>query len=664
MISKRLFPLFFVVTSVYGQEIIKENVGPNINTPYDETKPLISPDGRTLYFARQNSPDNIKGVKDEQDIYISTKEGEEWNLAENIGEPLNDKYPNGVSAVSPDGNLLLVIGYYNGSSVTEGISISKKTKTGWGFPQGVNIENFKNDGPYVDYYLSNNEEQILLAIQCEGTKGQQDLYVSFRIDEQNWSSPINLGDNINTAGAEFSPFLAADDKTLFFASDGHTGKGSSDIFYAKRIDDSWQNWTEPVNIGEPVNTEGFEAYYSLPASGEFGYFVSDQSGTEGSKDIFRVTIPYEFRPDPVLLVEGKVLNESNYAPIETNIVFSRYPELKEEGVANSSPIKGEYEVILPYGHIYQYIASEEGYMSIFQYEDTRDIDRYTELENNLYLVPIDSGQTIAVHDIVFEENSDILKVESINEINSFAQLFVQYPKIRIKADVHAHDLSAPADNQALSDRRAEKIKQQFVKSGIEEGRIEIEGFGSKSPFDNYDEIDIRPGLDPNNRVELTVIAMNYDIPVIVDQDGDGIIDEEDECPKTPGIAENNGCPQLEEEVQKVFDEALEGIEFESGKDIIRPKSYPILDKVVQVLVDYPEFKLKIAGHTDSAGNDDANLILSNKRAVATREYLINKGIDSSRLDAVGYGETQPVADNTTAEGRKKNRRVEFDLSLE
>jgi outer membrane protein OmpA-like peptidoglycan-associated protein len=501
-----LFLAFILAGNIsFSQETGKENLGPNINTPFDDTKPLISPDGQTLFFARQNAPDNVKGIRDEQDIYIAVRDSSRgWSPAVNIGVPLNDKYPNGVSAVSPDGNLLLVIGYYDETTVTEGASISKKTKGGWSPPKGINIKNFINRGPFIDYYLSNNEEQILIAVEGERTEGLQDLYVSFRIDESNWSSPINLGPTINTPGAEFSPFLAADDKTLFFASDGHPGKGGSDIFYSKRLDNTWQHWSEPKNIGHPVNTDGFEAYYSLPASGAYAYFVSDKDGTEGSKDIFRVPIPEEFMPEPVLLVKGMVLNEPNYNPLETEIVFKLYPEDIEAGVAKSSPVKGEYEVVLPFGHIYEYIAEVEGYLAVYQYEDTREISSYTEIENNLYLVPIDSGQSITIHDFVFEDNTSILKPESKQEVKRIVDKLSSYEQLKLSITAHAFDLSNESDNLKLSLGRAERIKQELVKDGIPESNITVDGKGAEQPFDNYDNIDIRPGLNPNNRIVLTI----------------------------------------------------------------------------------------------------------------------------------------------------------------
>lgn len=146
-----------------------------------------------------------------------------------------------------------------------------------------------------------------------------------------------------------------------------------------------------------------------------------------------------------------------------------------------------------------------------------------------------------------------------------------------------------------------------------------------------------------------------------DKDGDGVADIDDRCPDEAGIAANKGCPEVKEEVLKVFTQALTGILFETGKDIIKPSSYGVLNNVVKVMNDNPVYNLEINGHTDNVGDDAMNLDLSQRRAAAVKKYLVDKGISAARMTSKGYGETVPVADNGTAAGRTKNRRVEFKV---
>ncbi len=146
-----------------------------------------------------------------------------------------------------------------------------------------------------------------------------------------------------------------------------------------------------------------------------------------------------------------------------------------------------------------------------------------------------------------------------------------------------------------------------------------------------------------------------------DRDNDGIADKDDKCPDVAGIVSNKGCPEVKEETKRIFQKALTGIQFESGSDIIRKTSYPVLDEVVKVMIENPDYDLEINGHTDNQGDEDKNLQLSERRANAVKKYLADKGVEENRMIAKGYGESKPIADNNTTEGRSKNRRVEFKV---
>lgn len=144
-----------------------------------------------------------------------------------------------------------------------------------------------------------------------------------------------------------------------------------------------------------------------------------------------------------------------------------------------------------------------------------------------------------------------------------------------------------------------------------------------------------------------------------DSDGDGVSDIDDKCPSAPGLVINKGCPEVDTKTKEVLRKALKGVQFETGKDVIKKPSFPILDNVAAILKEHPEYKLDIAGHTDDAGNHDKNVLLSEKRAAAAKNYIISKGVASDRLRSEGYGPDRPIADNKTQAGKSLNRRVEF-----
>jgi outer membrane protein OmpA-like peptidoglycan-associated protein len=673
-----------------SQDIVKENLGAYINTSYADTKPVISPDGKTLYFTRQFYPGNVKGVKDAQDIYYSTYIDGTWTRAVNIGAPLNDKYPNGVSGITPDGNTMLVLNAYDDNTIKNGVSVSKRQGSGWSTPKMLTINNYYNINPYVDYFLSNNEQALLLTIQTDDAVGDQDLYISFRINEYQWTEPINLGTTINSEKAEFAPFLAADNKTLFFSSEGHGSYGSSDIFYSKRLDDSWQKWTDPINLGHTINSEAFEGYYTIPASGDFAYYVSTKGGIEGSKDIFKTSIPYEFLPDPVLLVSGHVLDKKSRKPVECEIQYAALQADVENGIANSDSYNGAYKIVLPRGNAYRYVPVSEGYIGIPQYLNVGEIEEYHEMENNLFLVPLESGQVVPFHDIFFEGTTAETSYDSKDELLRILEIMQDNPGIQIEITGYTSDLKHGQDNLALSIERAWSVKHFMLNNGVHTERMVHRGLGSTVPFNDHDIL-LKEGIDPMNRIELRILSLDWSAPPAEDRDNDGIDDEhdacpdqsgpfslqgcpdsdgdtvpdhKDQCPSTTGSPKNNGCPILSKTVLKVFDEALEGIVFESAKEVIKPSSYKVLDKIVDIMNKNSDFKLKISGHTDNQGNDRENLNLSDKRALATKQYLMDKGISADRLESIGYGETKPIADNKTAQGRAVNRRVEFKVVFE
>ncbi|HTA62413.1 MAG TPA: OmpA family protein [Bacteroidia bacterium] len=146
-----------------------------------------------------------------------------------------------------------------------------------------------------------------------------------------------------------------------------------------------------------------------------------------------------------------------------------------------------------------------------------------------------------------------------------------------------------------------------------------------------------------------------------DTDGDGVVDKDDKCPTVVGTVANKGCPEVSEKAKAVFEKALTGIQFESGKDVIKPSSFGILNNVAEIMLENPSYKLKIDGHTDDQGDDAKNKTLSQKRAEAVLKYLETKKVAANRMMPEGFGEERPIADNKTAEGRARNRRVEFKV---
>ncbi|MGK7394078.1 MAG: hypothetical protein ACNS62_05880, partial [Candidatus Cyclobacteriaceae bacterium M3_2C_046] len=255
-----VFPLFPLMVMGQGENSFeKPNQLPtSINSVAEESTPILTPDGNTIYFSRIFYPENIGGEYAGADIWVSRKnEIGEWQEAVNLGKPINNNKNNFVIGISQDGKRLYMVNSYK-STKNNAIAVSKKFMGEWEDPEPVPVKLPKYDGP-VGFYMHPSEKILLISMNAEDSYGKEDLYVSLKNDFGEWSEPENLGRTINTEGYEISPFLGQDGNTLYFASNGHKGKGSADIFRAERKYGSWNVWDKLKNLDQ-INGKGFDAY--------------------------------------------------------------------------------------------------------------------------------------------------------------------------------------------------------------------------------------------------------------------------------------------------------------------------------------------------------------------------------------------------------------------
>jgi outer membrane protein OmpA-like peptidoglycan-associated protein len=319
-----------VNTLVYSEGVDRaENLGTLVNSKYSERVPIISPDGNLLYFTRKFHPENL-GEENKDDIWVARKNysDDKWEGTRNIGQPLNNKRHNFVIAVSPDNERLYLSSSYKGSP-KDGVSVARRRGNSWSTPVNLNIENMYNKSPYAGYHVSMDGNIILMAVKRDDSKGDRDIYVSFKQRGNKWSEPKNLGKIINTVGMENSVFLAADNRTIYFSSNGFAGYGGLDMYMSRRLDDSWENWSEPQNLGRDINTPGNDYNYTIPASGDYAYFSSDFM-SNGQSDLFRIQLPKEARPDPVMLIDNDIVEDFEEELDGDIVVVNDDPILQKE----------------------------------------------------------------------------------------------------------------------------------------------------------------------------------------------------------------------------------------------------------------------------------------------------------------------------------------------
>ncbi len=501
------------VPELLSRGLVTEQLDKNVNSDYSELNPLLSPDGKTLYFSRKNHPENMGGVKDKEDIWFSELEPDgKWTLAKNMGPKFNNAGPNFVNAVAstPDGQSVLVLGnkYLPNGKMLAGVSMSTNLNGNWTKPMAINIENDYNFNEKANYFLANNRKTLLLSIEREDSRGGRDLYVSFQKNDSTWKEPVNLGSVVNTANEESAPFLASDDQTLYFSSNGFSGYGGADVYMSKRLDDTWTNWSEPQNMGPDINSKLDDLFFNIPSKSEFAYY--SRALTDENADIFRIKLPIYKNPEPVIIVRGKLIDGKTGKPVGAKIIYERLPDGKEVGIVYSNPETGAYEIHLPGGQNYGVRAQAEGHLSENQNLDLRTATKDGSVETrDIKLAPIavtviEPDAKITLNNIFFNFKKAVLKVESYPELNRIVDLMKERSTMTIELAGHT-DATGPENyNLWLSEWRAKAVAKYLVDKGVGADRISIVFFGESKPIESNDK---KEGRDKNRRVEFKIIKL-------------------------------------------------------------------------------------------------------------------------------------------------------------
>ena len=506
------------VPELLSRGLVTEQLDKNVNSDYSELNPLLSPDGKTLYFSRKNHPENMGGVKDKEDIWFSELKADgKWALAKNMGPEFNNAGPNFVNAVAstPDGQSVLVLGnkYLPNGKMLAGVSMSTSMNGNWTKPMAINIENDYNFNEKANYFLANSRKTLLLSIEREDSRGGRDLYVSFQKNDSTWKEPVNLGSVVNTANEESAPFLASDDQTMYFSSNGFSGYGGADVYMSKRLDDTWTNWSEPQNMGPDINSKLDDLFFNIPSNSEFAYF--SRALIDENADIFRVKMPIYKNPEPVVIVRGKLIDGKTGKPVGAKIIYERLPDGKEVGIVYSNPETGAYEIHLPGGQNYGVRAQAEGHISENQNLDLRMVTKDGSVETrDIRLAPIELAPIaitviepdakITLNNIFFNFKKAVLKVESYPELNRIADLMKEKSTMTIELAGHTDSTGPEQYNLWLSEWRAKAVAKYLVDKGVGADRISIVFFGETKPIESNDK---KEGRDKNRRVEFKIIKL-------------------------------------------------------------------------------------------------------------------------------------------------------------
>ncbi len=504
------------------EKLEKENLGPNINSRFGEVAPIVSPDGKYLFFTRLNHPDNIKdknakkNAETGQDIWFARlgKNGM-WEPAQNIGPPVNNASYNAAATISADGKSLFVLNVYlPDGRFQSGLSKSTRVGSRWEMPRQIMIDDFqalevydeklKIDKTDTEYAISTDENILIMGLRRSQSYGEKDLYVSFRKPDGSYSKPKSLGPEVNSAASEGTPFLASDNKTLYFNSKGHPGFGDADLFVSTRLDDTWQKWSTPVNLGPKINSPQWDGYITIPASGEFAYLSSSKNSI-GGDDIFRIKLFPSIKPEPVVIIALHFTDMATGSAVQPVLILNGTKEGSETLVFHYDEETREYKAMVKPGDKYSVKASLPGYLEMNEVFDLSKEKTFSEIRKSFSMMSVKPGQKMILQNLFFDQGKFDIREESFPELERVASLMKDYPAMEILLEGHTDNQGDILLNVKLAENRVVAVKTYLTEKGsITPGRIAVKSWGPTRPITSNSTEESRK---KNRRVEFTITKM-------------------------------------------------------------------------------------------------------------------------------------------------------------
>jgi len=462
----------------------------NISTPADEYLAIISPDEELCFFTRRSEKqDKYAGPagtkRTVEEFSLAKKSNGKFTIGDPLKDPFNTKYNEGGATITANNNELYFTvceidgkGYQN-CDIYYSISdngLWREIK-----PMGAHIN--KPDSWESQPSVSANGDLLYFVSNRKGGKGGLDIYVCHRLPNGEWGEPENLGDQINTAKNEKSPFLHSDSQTLYFASDGHPGLGGYDIFYVKKQNGEWE---DPINIGYPINTASDEIGLFVSLNGKKGYFNSNKLRGKGGWDLYEFDLYEAARPEKVALVKGTLRDENNEVPQDAELEVKN---LKTKEVTKIAVDKqtGDYAAVVQVKKDENVIIKVNKKGTAFTSKLITEDDQADEngvVRADLEVNPIKIGKEYRLNDINFATNSFELSANAMQIIDEFILFLKDNPTVKVDIQGHTDDVGNDNDNLTLSRNRAQVVYKYLMENNISASRLSHHGFGKERPIAN------------------------------------------------------------------------------------------------------------------------------------------------------------------------------------
>ncbi len=507
-----------------------DNAGAMINTEYDDYSPVISPNGNIMYFTSRrpvgkNPKQDRIDHKFFENIFYSRYSNGQWLQSKPIEGAVNSRTHEATAGISTDGMTLFI---YRGDKGGDLFASTLKDNE-WSKPERLSRDINSKGNQETSIVFSRDGQRVFFISDRPGGFGGKDIWTAIRDSRGRWAEPTNLGSTLNTPWDEESLFLAPDDITLYFSSQGHNSMGGYDVFKSE-----FRNgrWTQPQNIGYPVNTPGDDLFFVLAPDDNTAFYSTMQSGGYGGSDIYQVTFlgpekPLEFpvmrepiadraQPlehnlleeqvevitIPMTILRGRILDDKDGTPLHALIEL--YDNETEELLAkfNSNPETGQYVISLPGGKNYAISVTVEDYLFHSENIDISETNVSREIINDITLKKVEIGESIVLNNIFFDTGAATLRPESFVELGILYKLLVDNPSLKIEISGHTDNVGSAAVNQRISEQRARAVVDFLVGRGIDRDRLTYRGYGFEKPIASNETAE---GRQLNRRTEFEII---------------------------------------------------------------------------------------------------------------------------------------------------------------
>ena len=482
-----------------------------LNSEWPDYCPIITADGKTMLFTSRrkgssnNNIDKVDGIYNE-DIYIAYNTNGKWQTPQNIGKSINTDAHDATVAISADGLSLLT--YTLGD-----LYISYLKNGEWSqpekLPSSINTDQVENsacfsfDGKSI-YFIRGRSQ--------DPAKSNGDIYVSKRTGKT-WGRAVKLPANINTKYDEDGVYMLPDGKTLIFSSKGHNGMGGYDLFKTTLKDDG--TWTNPVNLGYPINTPNDDVYIVLSADGKTGYYSAERADSKGYTDIYKITYNVQAQEKPaqqtadepeivtlMTLVTGSITDKASGNPIAANLEIYDNDKKVLIYYTSTNSVTGSYVVSLPAGPNYGVAVKADGYLYYSENFNLKNDSTFSQKEINIQLQKIEEGSKSVLNNLFFDTGKWDIKPESENELEQIVQMLNQNSGIKLEISGHTDNVGSKESNKTLSYQRADEVIKWLISHGIDQNRLTARGAGDSEPAASNDT---EEGRQTNRRVEMKIL---------------------------------------------------------------------------------------------------------------------------------------------------------------